>query len=38
MLVGDRAKYLDLIFSIAFAIMLMANQIATFILNPAVGR
>ena len=31
MLVGDRAKYLGLIFSIAFATMLMSNQISIFI-------
>lgn len=31
MLVGDRAKYLGLIFSIAFATMLMSNQVSIFI-------
>ncbi|MBK8176053.1 MAG: ABC transporter permease [Rhodospirillales bacterium] len=31
MLIGDRAKYLGLIFSIAFATMLMSNQISIFI-------
>lgn len=31
MLTGDRAKYLGLIFSIAFATMLMSNQVSIFI-------